>query len=99
MHCKSDSDDSYDDAIDDMVEEKGKADWRIYQLRKIKKSPENKMSKKARRLAKAKAGKMEAHSKVSNAQMHSKSKDPAGAVSNVDGPFLIIYPCKYEKTE
>ena len=52
------SDDSYDDTIDAMEAEKGKDDWRIYQLRKNKNSPEKKMTKKAKRLAKAKAGKM-----------------------------------------
>ena len=39
-------------------EESRRPDWRFYQLKKSKKSPEKKMSRKAKRLAKAKAGKI-----------------------------------------
>ena len=35
------SDDSYDWAVDTLAQDKVKADWRVYQLRRNKKSPEN----------------------------------------------------------
>ena len=43
------SDDSNNDAVEDMDQEKGKADWRLYQLKKNKRSLDKKMSKKAKK--------------------------------------------------
>ena len=40
-------------------EESSRPDWGMYQLKKSKKSPDKKMSKKAKRLARAQAGKAE----------------------------------------
>ena len=66
---QSNSDDSYDDAIDAMEEKKSRGDWREEQLKKGKKNP-NKLSKKeakkARRLAKAKLGKKESDARNHN---------------------------------
>ena len=64
VKTKTDTEDSYDEAIDNLEEEEGKANWRQYQLRKPKNSPEKKMTKKAKRLAKAKAGKAGKTSKL-----------------------------------
>ena len=46
---QTESDDSYDNAVEEVeAEEQSKANWRVYQLRRNKNSPEKKMSKKAR---------------------------------------------------
>ena len=70
---ESGTDDSYDGAIDGMEEEESsRPDWRMYQLKKSKKSPDKKMTKKAKRLAKAKAGKAEKAAAVKLPDEHSK---------------------------
>ena len=77
-----------------MEEENSKANWRVYQLRKNKRSPEKKMSKKARRLAKAKAGKLEAVKKMSN-QVCQRSSAPSTSTSTSTSQVTI--PINSEK--